>query len=645
MTFYEKYIKYKNKYNALKSQLGGNMLKCDDAITLGNRYGSCWNVSIQMIFLFGNNTSCDTQKRLGNSQAIIDEILQNNELRECLPFDFFEDDKYTNNLKPDVNIKLVKLFNDFYTRFLIKKDDRLVMDKKSSLNPVLVLERQESKLCETNFNNSYFNLIYNKPAIIDVGGYQIDEYLRILLFSIFLCKKPIEYNVLINCVTDLDYSNKLNKYFINDIIPMKIIHDSLGILICYRGHTCACYKCDDKYKFYDSYNEQSLQNFDIIGFIEIINEHIAKKLKFKIYQYMHMYKSSDDIINATKNLPFLISIETDFIYYHNDNTITKSPIDKYRQSSIAYATNAYFSLETIAILNFSNLSTTQYKQKYKSLYLDYYIKNKRIHFDKLKKHYCTIDDKLNLKDIFGNTLANLSYKEKDFERCKMLLTKENINIPNITGESLLTKAIVDKNYELVQFIINKIEIIDIGKLIEIVPLLIKDKKNELVQLIIDKFEVIDYVKLIRKLIYYDNYKEAIFILNKTEDDSLPGELLQEYLFTAIDLGEDTLAKLIINKCKNINEFNTDYNMTPLNFAIENYEDALALLILNKSKNIDITALTEAIKKEKICLATLILQKLDNTKYDLQSIYDEYAERITNHSLIQLFKKKLSKKIS
>ena len=61
MSYYEKYMKYKNKYLSLKNkrntilQSGG--LDCDNELFYKNILGTCWMVAIQTMFSFGDATS------------------------------------------------------------------------------------------------------------------------------------------------------------------------------------------------------------------------------------------------------------------------------------------------------------------------------------------------------------------------------------------------------------------------------------------------------------------------------------------------------------------------------------------------------------------------------------------------------------
>lgn len=58
MEIYNKYIKYKTKYNLLKNQIGG--LSCNDEYLFSNTQYTCWANAIFTIL--GFNHKCDQYK-------------------------------------------------------------------------------------------------------------------------------------------------------------------------------------------------------------------------------------------------------------------------------------------------------------------------------------------------------------------------------------------------------------------------------------------------------------------------------------------------------------------------------------------------------------------------------------------------------
>jgi len=65
MSYEAKYLKYKNKYLELKKLMGGAdvIVPCDNPSGFGNKYGTCWNSSINSILMYGMNGE-ETQKLL-----------------------------------------------------------------------------------------------------------------------------------------------------------------------------------------------------------------------------------------------------------------------------------------------------------------------------------------------------------------------------------------------------------------------------------------------------------------------------------------------------------------------------------------------------------------------------------------------------
>ena len=72
MDYYKKYLKYKNKYINLKNQIGGvHSIPCTSGIAFHNRVGTCWNVSLHMLFIFGTATIDMVQEKLMNDTDLL----------------------------------------------------------------------------------------------------------------------------------------------------------------------------------------------------------------------------------------------------------------------------------------------------------------------------------------------------------------------------------------------------------------------------------------------------------------------------------------------------------------------------------------------------------------------------------------------
>jgi hypothetical protein len=602
MTFYNKYLKYKNKYNILKEQIGGTLLSCHNKLYFNNTFGTCWNASVQMLFLFGDITSSNVQTNINKSSTeIIEETLLNTELSKCLPFDFFIDDTYGNKLKSDVNSTLVNMFDEHRKRFMVKKDDSDAERQDINIDDIVMphIRRRQSIKCEKDFTLSFFKLIYNefgqkylskRKSELDVdssmSGKSNDELLLIILFGIFLCKKLIEIEIVLlynNNDNRIDYLNPRNSYYIQNEIPMDKICDSLGILIHYKGHTSCFYKCDDKYKYYDSANTRyTIINFDLINFIEIINYHILNNLKFKISQHQFNTPKIEQL-NFINDMPFLISIDTNIIYYQNQHDITIQKKDFDLQDIIKQldTNDSYFKFLNFVILNYSNLSSEDYIEKYKSLYLKYYILNKNIDFTKIEKQCGPIVEYIYIHDAYNRSLLNEAI---DMENAKLIeLLKSYYN-----------SEIFDTLYK---------------NDIELAFCLIEECTN------IDIFDPYQQLTPLLYTLYYEQYE---------------------------------LVNLILEKIKNVDIFDKN-NMTPLYLAIVNEKYDIAKKILIKSKNVDIiytihndAALDLAIYKKEYDLASLILNKTKNKEnlIKILKIYETSSD-IKILELLELVKKKLN----
>jgi ankyrin repeat protein len=569
MDFYDKYIKYKNKYIALKNQNGGALLKCDDVLFLTNNYGTCWNASIQMIFLFGDITSCEVQKNIiKEPDIIINDILKNNDLSNCLPFDFFENDDYnTNRLKPDVYDKILNLLLEYKKRFDIKKCD-YIENKKSTPSPYnTIIRRQRSKNCEISFTEIFFNLTNKSSKKVNIGGNDIDLFLLILIIGLFLCKQKIEYTTyLLYDDNYIDYDNVLNSHYKQGKIDIEMAKNSIGIIVALTEHTTCFYKCNNIYKYYDSSNSISISNFNWIIFFEKINELIEKKVDFYLYQKKLNIVDDDivdddivdddivdddivdddivdddilydNIIDTNKllfnqyNKIFIISKSEDKLYYLNDNNIEFFSLIKTIEiiKKLNKDDYNYFKFDYFKFINYSTEHNLQYKNSYLSMYLDYYIVNKEIDIDELIP-------------LFTEQVIN--------------------NKINVKGDNLLILAIEDNKVDISIKILSKITKIDIDVIDEngntpLILSIICNKDNE------DNKSVL-----------------STEILKKTCNVDIVNNDGYTALSLAIENKQYILAEKILEKTRNVETIDSDGN-TPLSLAIENGQYELAIKILDK----------------------------------------------------------------
>jgi len=174
MDYKNKYLKYKNKYIALKSnvfnniliksynnkpelvQIGG-VLPCNKDLFFHNNFGTCWNISIDMIFLFGHLTQDIVQTNLlgySNMDTVIAKIATiDNTLIQCLPVTFFTDFNYMNTLDEDYKESIDIIFTNLKER--LENKDQLSRRKTDSKTKLI---RQKSRECEKNIGQTFYKL-------------------------------------------------------------------------------------------------------------------------------------------------------------------------------------------------------------------------------------------------------------------------------------------------------------------------------------------------------------------------------------------------------------------------------------------------------------------------------------------------------
>ena len=143
MAYHLKYLKYKQKYIKLKEQLGGNIIiDCDDNIFFHNRIDTCWNISLQMIFLFGDKTKEISQNTL-DTNTIMD---LPDDLIKALPLYFFNNNNYNDGIKDEKRDQIIYYFNELKKRIVNK-----------TIEPS-ILKRQISTICEMSITQKFNRL-------------------------------------------------------------------------------------------------------------------------------------------------------------------------------------------------------------------------------------------------------------------------------------------------------------------------------------------------------------------------------------------------------------------------------------------------------------------------------------------------------
>ncbi len=241
--YYDKYLKYKNKYLLLKNQIGGETF-CDKAYK--NILGTCWAVAIQTIFTFGQATSENLKKimksfNLQNKSIFINnkiqEVISNPQLNDFFSHDILDDKKH---------IFLKNILDKFIDRYYSK-----VFEINNLEKPKEIDDRKNPERCELviadNFKKLFDNIFKNDTY----GGIIISHFLFANLLSLFY----------------LGYKVSFRNYYDNFQSINFDVKNDLGILITIDGHVCCLYICDGQQKYYND-NDKKVYNCQ---WIEILN--------------------------------------------------------------------------------------------------------------------------------------------------------------------------------------------------------------------------------------------------------------------------------------------------------------------------------------------------------------------------------------
>jgi ankyrin repeat protein len=435
MNYYKKYLKYKKKYMILKNiknQKGGEILiPCERNLALNNRIGSCWNASIQMIFIFSDITKDTVQSRI---MLPNDEILAtvHDVLRSSLPFDFFVHDNYRNTFKDDIYKFINMWITTLRERFTIlltdsgyavetrmthvPLDESEVYEAKTelTLKSVCVPDQHELKLqrasslgYEKIFTHNIFNLINTNTS--QIGGRGIDTFFLILLFSIFYYGRLIDFTIYPLYVSSkINFDNPLNSYYKKTTVASDValgtlietIENSIGILFYFNKHICSFYKCNKIYKYYDSYRPLvPVIVFDLIGFITHIIQQIQTNIPYYIFQLKNESLFNYPMLSMVSFSPFIINNNGDIVCMGRDDKMQKiniglSPYEINNIIKKLLEDDNIFKFVKFTVLSDYKLSHIEYFLKYKSNYLDYYILNKQINLDILNNYYKKLHERV-----------------------------------------------------------------------------------------------------------------------------------------------------------------------------------------------------------------------------------------------------------
>ena len=234
--YYDKYLKYKNKYLQLKNQIGG-LSFCDKAYK--NVWGTCWAVAILTILTFGQVTSNHLksviegiEKKDFNGfvrQKILD-LQSNPQLMNFYPDDILNG---TNGTFLEI------IMNKFIDRYNSKVSTKEPEEPEKSENREY--DFSNTQRCELVIGDN-FNKLFVHPMLKHekYGGNLLYQYLFANLLSVFFLNEKVSFT----------------KYYDNFHLIKFDPKNDLGILMRLDDHVCCLYICEETPKYYDDNNKR-----------------------------------------------------------------------------------------------------------------------------------------------------------------------------------------------------------------------------------------------------------------------------------------------------------------------------------------------------------------------------------------------------
>jgi TPR repeat protein len=335
MSYQQKYIKYKNKYMYLKKiQKGG--LDCNNEIAFKNILGTCWMITIQMIFSFGDVTSKSIECIMKSIQindkikyinAQIQKVKNDNNLKKVLPNNIFNIDKI------DYLKNILDKFIDRYTSKVLN-----INSEKLVINP-----KKNTKRCELLLQNNFKNL-FNEYNENTVGGNIIEEYLFANILSIFFLGYKINFISY--------YQNNFNKIEYND-------KEDIGIIVEIYKHVCCFFICNNTQKYYNDNDnkiidcnwKELLQQTNDTNNLYIKNKEcliILNKEQYKYYKNKFELSKVLCLTLVTKNL------KNNKLINQINNIINKKNLDNIYDKSLLTILGNYYEKGVLVDQNYKN---------------------------------------------------------------------------------------------------------------------------------------------------------------------------------------------------------------------------------------------------------------------------------------------------
>jgi len=482
--------KYKNLINLLKQQIENkknlfnkknkNTLICDDSFYFVNSSGNCWDISLELIFFFGDKTKLITHNNLLNnsSHQLLNNLLKK-EIKKILPEYFFLEFNYNNNLKKEYEDIIINYLNILRDRINFLKKNKSTLSRKKYFESV-------NNECGIKLTNIAYNLFYDKIYKCDSGNPYI-IFFTINLLSILL------FDNLINI-------NRINYKNIDEEIKDKL-NDTIGIsCISKHGndkihHITSLYTCNNVLKFYND-NVKIIKNFNWNKFLIRINslnnaiknnsidnytlhhgimtDKLQNKYHYLItpyikcskdnHEYAYIFDETDDkfitvkedslkeIINNMKNMKkdkeIFIKYEIyDFIFLLINNNKNNNYVDIFKKNNkIYYLTNLLYNISKYNDNNINNFINDYYNNNIENIIDDIFdclIKIESL--IKISSYFKLLNIIYNYKNFFSYVSDNIDYVyviNKFYSKSIYINVNVNINDINIINDFYLKNLLI-----------------------------------------------------------------------------------------------------------------------------------------------------------------------------------------------------------
>lgn len=404
--YMKQYLKYKNKYINQKSGALSTIFtsssKCPN-FGFTNINDTCSINSLLMIILYSDILKEIIQPKLNEIlnygiDKYIYEIPKNK--LYLLPFNYedSEIDEYKNECVKYLNI-IIERFNN-------------------NDNKVLYLKRQTSMKCSDD-SHALLEKIYNHNKIItdDISVLEVISLIKLINYSLLFNNDIIYYTDNYNNI-DFDKIIGINLIFHeNNFSEKKIDHDIIG-------HSVCCFTCGNKNYYYDSngviFDDKEIKTI----------EYIYDQQKIVDFEWRKVLLSNKD----NNRVKFMKKLSLEILKLYKNGA--KLPYENPELTSIHYV--------------YLDKNTNEYE----------YFKNDTLFFDLLQNYSNKKTKDILSRSLFIECLNKIKELDNDEFICEFDEILSNIDLYDISGETLLTTIIKEDLYDTIYIKIKRLKILN-----------------------------------------------------------------------------------------------------------------------------------------------------------------------------------------